>query len=296
MSEYYMLPRAIGDDRFPRHGWARGDSGILHLRFPLLRLFQFEEPWHRRFSDLKLAGTWLQSRGPYAPLRMLAVALRDLSSELRAILPGLEHEWLDRPPSQERNDFMTGHHEAIERSEILLMAAFVLLRRLADQIIDSTRPLLFEDWHSAPRQMKTAISSAKAGSLDSLDPRCDIAILHSALLNKTKWFDALRQDEGVRDILVHKDHVFNVSGLGTKAKLEKDWSWRVTAHLTRFRREGVWSVDVIPVLKSCLEGLCDFMEDVYRCLSTRGSYERGDVLFLTGRDDDSTALWPGIER
>lgn len=296
MTDFLSLQNDETGYPFPRHGWVQSKKGFQHLRFPILRLFKYEDPWRKRYQELQLSGTWLQSRSPQATLRMLAVALRDLSSEMRTILQVQEEEWLDKPSTPERDDRLTRQHEATERSEVLLTSIFVLLRRLPDQLIDSTRPLLFEDWRSAPGQMKTAIAFANSNSILKLKARCNIEPLHRALQSNAQWFEALRQEEGVRDILVHKDHIFRVSSAGTKLDSSVNWSWRVTADLTRFRKDEVWNVDVIPVLRSCLAGLCDFMESIFCCFRPEGTYETSDALLLTGRDDDATAFWPPIVR
>ncbi|HRP76021.1 MAG TPA: hypothetical protein PKZ27_10495 [Rhodocyclaceae bacterium] len=208
----------------------------------------------------------------------------------------MEGDWASGPESQERDRVLTQCHEAHEKSEVLLISAFVLLRRLADQLIDATRPLLFEDWQSAPRQMKTAVSLARSGRLFDLKPRCKVDRLADALLRRTAWFDALRQDDGVRDILIHKEHSFSVGSQGTKPIEADAFSWRVTADLMRKRRGELVSVDVLPILRTCLEGLCDFMEEVYLSLNADGEYAKGDAVFLTGNDEDVTAFWPELER
>jgi len=209
MSDFYSLPESV-KAQFPRHGWTRNDSGFRQLRLPLLRVYQFETPHYEIYNANGPAGIWLQCHSPSASIRMLAVCLRDLSAEFRVILPAEEVLWSSGPVSEERNRVLTRYHEALDRSEVLIMSAFVLLRRLADQIVDATRPLLFEDWKSAPRQMKTAVTMAKSGRLRELKARCNPQRLIDALVNRTAWFEALRQDDGVRDILVHKEHYLSV--------------------------------------------------------------------------------------
>lgn len=297
MSHFWDLPQAA-TALFPRHGWVEGSAGVLQLRLPILRLYQFQTPHHMRYVQLGLAGMWLQSHSPHPSVRLLAVALRDLAFEFGHILKALNEGWLDKDPSEERNQVLTRHQEAVQRSEVLLTAALVILRRLADQVIDATRPLLFDHWQSAPRQMKTAISAANAGKLVDLKPRCKVDELTSALLSKTKWFEDLRQEAGIRDVLIHKDHWFSVSsvGIGDGAP-SKNVTWRVTADLWRMKRDGGrWHVDVVPALRACLAGMCDFMEALYSCLVRGGEYAQGDMVFLTGRDEDVVAFWPPLDR
>ncbi len=295
MGNFFCLPENT-KACFPRHGWTRNITGSRQLRLPLLRLFQFESPHYEIFNANGLAGIWLQCHSPSASLRMLAVCLRDISSEFQIILATNEEDWDNRPVSDERNRSLTRNQEAMERSEVLLISAFVLLRRLADQIMDAARPLLFEDWKSAPRQMKTAVSMARSGRISELQARCNSQRLIDALVSKTAWFDAFRQEDGVRDILVHKEHFLSVGSLGTKPTESADYSWRVTVDLMRVKNGEIANLDIMPVLRTCLEGLCDFMEAVYLSLNEGGDYAIGDTVFVTGNDDDVTAFWPSIER
>jgi hypothetical protein len=233
---------------------------------PLLRLYQLEQPHRRRFETLRLAGAWLQARSPYATLRMLAITLRDLNVEISIVQQTAEDGWWDRAPSEERDRTLTREREAIERAEELLLAAFVLLRRLADQIADATRPLLFSDWQSAPQKMSRAIAAARTASLAKLHPLCDLGLLEQALVGQTQWFEALRQEEGIRDILVHKDHTFSVSALGTRDPGDAHIAWKVTADVRRLQGGKVWHLDALPAMHECMRGLCEFMETICRSI------------------------------
>jgi hypothetical protein len=89
------------------------------------------------------------------------VPKRDLHKEVREILP-LQEQW-DAPVSADRDNALNRLQEGLDRLAILLIAAFTFLRRLADEVIDASRPLLFEKWQSAPRQMKVAKRHAEDG-------------------------------------------------------------------------------------------------------------------------------------
>ena len=292
MPDFSSIPNEI-QTYFPKHGWTNNVSGVRQIRLPILRLFEYELPYCEVFSANGISGVWLQSRSPVESLRMLAVCLRDLSSEFRTLLKYREVVWsgdatinVDDPETLQRGC------EAWRRSEIFLFSAFVLLRRLADQIVDATRPLWFEDWGSAPKSMKTAIRAANQGKLKSLKPRCDVDRLSNAFIERTQWFEDLRQEDGVRDILVHKDHVFKVtlSQHGTKNP------WCVEASLTRLIKGELVVVDVVPVLRSSLLGLCDFMEEVCLSIASASGFGPSDVLYLTGDHEDITAFWPELCR
>lgn len=108
-------------------------------------------------------------------------------------------------------------YEGLDRLAVLLIAAFALLRRLADDLIDASRPLLFEKWQSAPRQLETSIAANRKGELTNFDPICRFDILQDLIANKTAWFEALRQEDGLRDILIHQPHYISVSPAGSSA-------------------------------------------------------------------------------
>jgi len=228
-------------------------------------------------------------------LRQLAIALRDLHAEVTVLVPILEEEWMQQPPGTERDAACTRYREGTERVEVLLIAIFVLLRRLADQLIDASRPVLFAKWQSAPRALKTAIAMAQSDSLSSLKPRGSLCLLQEALLHRTSWFELLRKDEGIRDILVHKDHILQVGGQGSRAPADSATNWRVSAQLIRWRGGEVATIELFDLLRECLHGACSFMEQLCRSVGMTGGYGRGDFLFLTGEDSDLTGFWPQIK-
>lgn len=278
---------------FPSHGWITGCTGVRHLRLPVLRLYQHGQPSYERFVENNLGGMWLQCRSPYRTLRQLAVGLRDLHAEIRVMLPIIQEDWNWREPSRERDNAYTRLHEGYERTEISLIAAFVLLRRLADELIDASRPFLFKDWHSAPRQLAVAVSKARDGTLAKAKPICDFDILTDALQNHTSWLDRLRE-KGIRDILIHKEHILQVGARGTKQPNEVDINWRISASLVQGRPGALHIIDLFPALVDCIAGACRFMDRLYCSVSPTDGYQKGDVLFLTGSDNDIVGFWPPI--
>lgn len=293
MDHFLPLPEAAS--LFPSHGWLASSTGLRHLRLPIMRLFQPGHPTYARFVDNNLAGVWLQSRSPTRTLRQLAVALRDLHGNLKELLPVVRADWHSREPSSERDEALTRLHEGSERIEISVVAAFVLLRRLADELMAASRPFLFEHWHSAPEKMRAAVAKAREGALARDRPLCDVDILADALMNNTGWFDQLcKSDEGIRDILMHKDHMLQVGPQGTRRPGDADIDWRICVHLVRSAKGTVRGIDLFPALIACVAGACQFMERLYRCASREVGYRRGDILFLTGADSDAVGFWPAI--
>lgn len=279
--------------RFPAHGWLRDTEGVRHLRLPILRLYQMEEPSYARYRELELTGQWLQFRSPFRTLRHLAVCLRDLHKNIRLQVPSMEIDWFSQPASKERDRALTVQREAFEGMEVSLIAAFVLLRRLADELVDATRPILFSDWHSAPAKLDTAIKMSADGRLDALKPICDFDLLKVALASNTGWLNQLRKDEGVRDVLVHKGHMLNVGQVGS-GPADGKIQWRVSGSLMYLKQRTAQSIDLFPVLTTCIAGACTFMEQLYKCAVPITSYSPSDVMFLTGSDNDIVGFWPPI--
>lgn len=293
MTQYTELTPEL-EKHFPSHGSITGRSGVRHLRFPIQRLYQHGQSTHKHFVENNIAGVWLQSRSPIRTLRQLAVGLRDLHAEICETLSIQQADWVSREPSNERNSALTRLFEGQQRAEVLLIAVFVLLRRLADELINASRPFLFEHWHSAPRTMPTAVSKARDGTLVEAKPICDFALLTDALDCHTSWLNDLRKEDGIRDILIHKEHIFQVGAQGSKAPEETEVNWRITAHLTRGTPGALRVIDLFPAILDCIAGACEFMDCLCRCVHLDGGFDQGDVLFLTGSDNDIVGFWPPI--
>lgn len=295
MPDMFDLPPDT-DNLFPAHGWVRTRGGLRHLRLPIMRLFRFGQPTHEIFRERRLAGMWLQSRDPNRGLRRLAVGLRDLHAEIRTLHIILNDEWHEGEPSKERNDYLNRLYEGYQRIDFMLFGVLVLLRRLADDLINASRPLLFKDWKSAPEKLKVARSKVGDESLLRLNPICKVEILRDALINHTAWFDKLRSkdntNKGVRDILVHADHILQIGGGGSNGPGDAQIRWQVNARL--LRDVDAKSIDLFETLIECITGACRFMERLYCCVGPRDGYHRDDVLFLTGCDNDAVGFWPPI--
>ena len=293
MSEFLDLPVEVSA-HFPSHGWAEDKTGVRHLRFPLLRVFHLDHPSHARYQALGLAGVWLQTRSPYRTLRQLGIALRDLHSELRSLLMIAGDEWFGREVSKARDAALTEQSEGLERCEVLLVSIFVLLRRLADDIMDSLRPALFEHWHSAPSQLKTALVLAEAGKLHSLKPYCDADELSAALVTNSAWLRRLRKEDGVRDTLIHWPHLLQIRPQGAKPAFSELTSWQISASLIVQTRDGIRAKNLFPILLECLAGACGLMTSISRLLPGADGFGRRDVLLLTGHHNDIVGFWPRI--
>lgn len=278
---------------FPRHGWITGVNGVKLLRLPIIRLYQLGEPTYQRFVQHKISGIWLQCRSPYRTLRQLAIGVRDLHREILVQVPLLQADWMKKAPSPERDTAGTRMREGNESIEISLIAIFVLLRRLADELINASAPFLFEHSMSAPRKMSVAIAKAKEGGLERWKPICNLDVLTDALLNHTGWLVQLRE-HGIRDTLVHDPHYLQVGGQGSRMPEESETSWRVTATLMTANSNNIQTTELLSALRECIAGACSFMELLYASVGPLNGYAKGDCLFLTGSDNDVVGFWPSI--
>ena len=295
MARFWDLPPEA-NEHFPVHGSIISPTGIRLLRLPVMRLYQHGQPTDRHFMKNKISGVWRQYRSPNRTLRQLAVCLRDLHREIREITPltGLLHE--NGTDNNKRDRDLTRHKEGLERSEVFLIAAFVLLRRLADELIDTSRPFLFEHWKSAPRMMKVAVSSARDDKLKLLNPICDVDVLTKALLEHTSWLDRLRDVGGIRDILAHRPHYLQLGAHGLRNPDETSINWRITALLSQWNRgKGFRHIDLFPALIECIDDVCIFMEHLCISVGLDNGYQQGDYLMLSGQDNDIVGFWPPIQ-
>jgi hypothetical protein len=294
MTEFFNLPPEA-KLRFPAHGWIEGASGLRQLRLPILQVFSWTHPARQRYESLGVAGGWLQTRTPYRTLRQLAIALRELHVELGALLDIADEDWFAREVSDERDQALTRRHEGIERCEVLLISVFILLRRLADDLIDALRPALFEHWKSAPSSLKVAVAFAEKGKLHKLAPFCDPDLLSSAIIAHSGWLQRLRKENGVRDTLVHWPHLLQIGTQGCKTVTADRYEWTVSANLMVAGADGNFrGTNLFPILLECIAGACELMTALSRLIGGMDNYDRSDYVFLVGKDNDSVGFWPAI--
>lgn len=295
MGNHFELPPEV-DALFPSHGWTVGITGIRQLRMPIVRYFQMGHPFYERYRKLGLSGMWLQCHSPTRTIYRLAVALRDLQDELSNLQPLIERDRFDERGISDDGERITKVREGTERIEICLIAAFTLLRRLADDITVTLRPVLFGHPDSAPRELKKAIELAKSGALNRANPICGVDPLANVLLNRTAWLDKLRGNGGIRDVLVHLPHILQVGPQGSKCATDEYFKWEISAHLVRGNPGNIKLVNVFPELRTILAEACLFMDGICGCVDPDGNYDRGDLLFLTGNDRSITEFWSSIDK
>ncbi len=165
MPDKFDLPSNLGA-HFPTHGWIESVGGIKLLLAPITQLLRtpIEIEQFRREAGLpnaKLNYHWIRLSTATNTLHRLAICLRELHREVREVGPLCD--------STEKLE-LTRHHEGHEKIELLLVAAFALLRRLADDLVLALRPALFACHESAPRKLATLVNRQNAHGLDDLIP------------------------------------------------------------------------------------------------------------------------------
>jgi hypothetical protein len=293
MSDFTTLQPEYGP-LCPAHGWAVNTTGIRHLRFPILQLFSSNHLTYVKYEELGYAGTWLQFRSPARTLRQLAIALRQLHMHLRQSVQIANEEWLSKDPSDTRDVALTQQHALNDECEVLLVSIFVLLRRLPDDIMATLAPILYRALKSAPRNLKRTVELAKRGQLHKLNPVCDADELSSKIIAHSTWLQMLREEDGIRDALVHQPHILQVGSHGQKELGAEKYDWRVDAHLMLRTKQGVRAVSLFPILLKCLSGACELMTALTSLIGGVTTYSRSDAVMLTGHDNDAVAFWPSI--
>lgn len=283
MPDKFDLPPNL-DTHFPAHGWIESVGGIKLLLAPVTQLLRtpIEIEQHRRKAGLanyKLNRHWIKLSTTSNTLRRLAICLRELHREVREVGPLFDcTEKLER----------TRYHEGRENIEFLIVAAFTLLRRLADDLVLALRPALFADHNSAPDKLATLVVWQDKGRLDEPGPICNLDVLDQALRDHTSWLFKLRgkEREGIRDILNHSPHQLAVRG--TKAG---KGPWKIEVQLTdeRERRH-----DLLPILVECVDGLCSLMTLLCQAIGVLKGYTEWDHIVLSGLDNDAVGFWPPI--
>lgn len=283
------------NEHFPAHGSMIALTGFRGLHLPVIRLYSMGNPTYRHFESYKKSGRWLQFRSPFRTLRLLAICLRDLHREIREITPLFNgFEDLGTINHKQGLEF-TRYLQGLERSEVFLIAAFTLLRRLGDELIDTSRIFLFKDWERAANSMIDACKDARNNRLRKLNPICNVDVLTNALSYHTRWFERLTRDGGIRNILIHRPHILQVNSGATQAPDELSRRWRVAASLVYENSDNKMMVlDIFSALVECVEGVCKFMECLCISVNLVDGYQRDDHLFLSGEDNDIVGFWPPI--
>lgn len=283
MPDKFDLPPNL-DAHFPAHGWIESVGGIKLLLAPVTQLIRtpFEIEQHRRNAGLpnvKLDRHWIKLSTTSNTLRRLAICLRELHREVREVGPLFD--------STEKSE-LTRHHEGCENIEFLLVAAFTLLRRFADDLVLALRPALFACHQSAPDKLAKLVGWRDQGRLDEAKPICNLEVLDQALGDHTSWLFKLRgtKREGIRDILIHSPHQLAV--MATKAG---KGPWKVKVQLTDERERHH---DLLPILVECVDGLCSLMTLLCWAIGVLKGYTEWDHIVLSGLDNDTVGFWPPI--
>ncbi len=277
--------------RYPKHGWAKNSQGYGLLWFPLTRLAENM----RTFRKAKGITTPM-SRGDEEERRPLVntlvkyiIALRELHKVIRVACDYPVDTFDSEPP-----EATSARHHAFEISPLLTDLAIVYLRRLADRITITTRPLLFRRYKSAPREYKNLTKLVDGTGLSKLDPICDVEELQKVIREHSGWFDALcgispAGKKGLRDALEHR-------GTALWPSMGQTGTERPTYEMSL--QSGAGDVerrqDVLEFIQECNAELCTLMSGLCRAAEQAGAYESRDAFLIIGDDADTTGFWPEI--
>lgn len=288
------------EGHLPRHGWAYNSQRNKLLRLPVLRLV------HQAGNMRQAAGLPMGlSRGQLAEIRAFdqtvrhfALGLRELAKCIRlGCDPGFHEDPVD--PVK-----WNAGCEASTLLPLYVDLAFVYARRLADQFAKAVRHVLFTHSESAPREYKTLRPLiADRAEAQRLKPLCSVEVLHLAFERHSAWFDRVRDStnqngelrKGIRDIMEH--HPVAVTIQHEKAE---DGPWEIGAYLGEPGISASFRSELIPTLKMIVADIAALWTMVCESASLPVAGRPwiapyGDVLLLTGNDDDSTAFWPESE-
>jgi hypothetical protein len=173
------------------------------------------------------------------------------------------------------------------RIPVLVDAAYMYARRLADRFANASRFVLFEHLDSVPRDFKK-LRRADRTQLLAWMPRGDVDRLASALAERCAWFDALRgahgsTNAGIRDTLEHRATWMDVRG--------RPVAVRIFGYASSDRQQP----ELFTGLEHIMGGLCSFWTEVCLSIADRSTYNLLDACPGTALDEHGAAFWPDIQ-
>ena len=265
---------------YPRHGWAINSHGVKILWLPLLHLVPNIQGNEKGLStDSALHGLAFCET-----VRKLAISLQEFHKVIRVSC--------DHPVSLE-HETLNIYHKAQRMVPLYVDLTFVYLRRIADLLTVACRPILFDDWRSAPQKFKKLVSPAT--DLSSLKPICDLGMLQQTIANHSNWFSALRgtspttQKKGVRDALEHRSVRFIVN----REQVNDDRP-TCTVQLSSPDPDVEDIQDLSSLILCMMADFCELMSGVHAATGRGKGYDRHESLVLVGEDDDLVGYWPEI--
>lgn len=229
-----------------------------------------------------------------ATMRHFALALRELHKLIRI---GSTHVGLNDKDNQGRIE----SYEASSLVPLFVDLSFIYVRRIADLFAMSSRYVLFKKAGSAPTKYKNLRSHiANDKSLSRLAPICNTELLKRAFAYHSGWLDRLRNStddcgtaqKGIRDIMEH--YATTVSVSHSKAG---DGPWRMVVDLGHRSETHSYRPDLIQTLKESIREIASLWTEVCAAAGLQKAEipwgaPYGDVLMLTGNDDDIIGFWP----
>lgn len=173
--------------------------------------------------------------------------------------------------------------------------ALVGLKRFADYLAMTVRPLLFKKLGSAPglggfRSLRDPLLSAYSYPL-----RVDRDEIRHVFAEQTEWFDRLaghdggdESEFGIRSRIEHRTVVFIAAGSIT--------SEGTTAELGYYQPgQPPQPLNLTEELREVIEQMCDFLTQLHVVLKWGDGYEPMDCLVIPGHGEQATTYWPPID-
>ncbi len=236
--------------KYPRHGWALNSQGARLLWFPIRGLMWDSNIIREAKNAPVLAGFDRQRVLAFnQTISNLAVTLREIGKLTREGLPS---------PFETQD---TEQHERWTRANELLPVhvegAILILRRLADLLVNAIGPVLFERPGAVTPKFKDlhkALWDEK--EISKLRLICDPKTLRDAFIRHSSWFDTLRHPEGghkgVRDAVEHDSVRMDLTVQGIN-----DEPRRFVVSLVGHKFESEITRDLLNSLQTMV---CDFCE------------------------------------
>lgn len=269
---------------FPKHGWTANSQDVKVLWLPIRRVLTnvMDLRKERDLETESISGHRHYALSFNSTLDNLTICLRELS---RITRESCEHDVdLDKEASLDK-DLL-----AFEMAPIYIDCCFSYLRRLADLFSKASRPILFDNWKSAPSEFKKLIANSTKG--DSYGPLYDINL---ALTQHCGWFSKLRAlqgetgKKGIRDAIEHRTVRFLISKHQSGGGVPK-----IDIRLYSPERDVDTRQELISELRECMSDFCFFMTEICKAINYFSNYDKWDTLVRPGLDDDYVGFWPEL--
>ncbi|MCZ6740494.1 MAG: hypothetical protein O7C01_12110 [Actinobacteria bacterium] len=272
--------------KYPAHGVALNRDGLPLLWLPILTLIQSYGS-SKRLDPPVNAG---MANACSQLLSRIVIATREMA-ELEASVSWITDSFADeaREPS----------HRAFEMYPLFYEYAVFGLKRFADDLARTIRPLLFLHPASAPggggfRKLRTAF--LPGDTLHDVELRVDSAGMRDLFTERTGWFDYLAQhatqgdhELGIRTRLEHRTTHIQAFG-----RISGDQGMRLEIGYYQ-PGQPPQQATLSYELKDNIAQMCDFLSDLHRAIGRGDDYTEMDCHIIPGHGEAATSYWPRID-